>query len=110
MNRKGLVRLMALAILVVMGLTIAGCVTEPVFTNVRFPDDGGKYVILGRVSIDVNLWHKGGGFDALMAAAKEKYPKADDVVNIFIDRTGIPFYFPLKGKISGVAIDYVEVK
>lgn len=111
MRQKKLGTLMVLAILVLVGLAVSGCVTKPVFTNAYFPNDSSKYVILGRVSMDVNLLNTGGGFDALLAAAKVKYPKTDDVVNVFVDKTGSDFFqIYTKAKISGIAIDYVEVK
>ena len=68
----------------------------PLQSNVAFPQDGSKYSILGRVTL----------------AAKKTYPDADDVVNIFVDRKERTFLFWTTNSyvLSGVAIDYKEVK
>lgn len=80
-------------------LMLVGCATQmPVAACVDFPQDSAKYRILGRVTLE----------------AKRLYPECDDVVNIMVDATGTK---SLIGGITyknyvmtGIAIDYVEVK
>lgn len=94
---------------------LAACsTTRPVETTAQFPADGSKYVILGRVEYEGKTTSYGAGYAKLIEIAKQKYPKADDVVNIVMDakyKKGLFGGATLKYIImSGVAIDYVEVK
>lgn len=89
-------------------LVFVGCATQaPLSANVNFPQDGAKYRILGRVTLDAKTGKA--GYVKLLEKAKSTYPECDDVINIMIDATGS------KGKythylMTGIAIDYVEVK
>ncbi len=90
---------------------LAGCTTvAPLQSNVAFPQDGSKYTILGRVTLDAKAGKN--SYERLLAAAQKAYPDADDVVNIFVDRKVKRFFFMTTYHyvLSGVAIDYKEVK
>ena len=90
---------------------LAGCMTvAPLQSNVAFPQDGSKYSILGRVTLDAKIGKN--SYERLLEAAKKTYPDADDVVNIFVDRKVRTFLFwtTYSYVLSGVAIDYKEVK
>ncbi len=110
-NKKGIVsKLLGLLFVLVVVVSFTGCMTSrPIVNNASFPADGSKYVILGRVSVELDLAKSGGGYTSLIKEAKKLYPNADDVVNIVMDGKG-----KRNGKvlryvtISGVAIDYKE--
>lgn len=99
-----------LLVLSVVGLFLVSCSTVPVSTSARFPAEGSKYVILGRVSLETPS--NKSGYLKLLEAAKAQYPDCDDVVNVVVDGKIIPGLFRSRYKyiMSGVAIDYVEVK
>ncbi|UTC75961.1 hypothetical protein E4O03_04415 [Treponema sp. OMZ 792] len=111
MKQKKIVSMIGMLILLLISVVlVVGCSTvRPIETTAQFPADGSKYVILGRVEYKGKLSGSGGGYTKLLEVAKEMYPKADDVVNVVIDGRG------KKGNydyiiLSGIAIDYVEVK
>jgi hypothetical protein len=82
---------------------------KPIASNTTFPADGGKYKILGRVSIDKKTTKS--GYYYLLKEANKKYPETDDVVNIVIDEHRSYFlFFTQKAHyiMSGIAIDYLN--
>ncbi|MEL3908230.1 MAG: hypothetical protein P1P64_04355 [Treponemataceae bacterium] len=91
-------------------LLLASCSTAPVMADVNFPADGSKYVVLGRVTLEVPSSKS--GYVKLLEAAKAQYPNCDDVVNIVVDAKSYDGLLIKSYKyiMSGVAIDYVEVK
>ncbi|MEL3903003.1 MAG: hypothetical protein P1P60_09310 [Treponema phagedenis] len=100
-----------LALIMSMAVFTGCTTTQPIENHAQFPADGSKYVILGRVTVQVDLAKASGGYMKLLDAAKEMYPNADDVVNVVMDakakrKDKIFRYVTL----SGIAIDYVEVK
>ena len=103
-----------LGVLVSVVLVVSCSTVRPVYTSAQFPADGSKYVVLGRVQYEGRLDGAGGGYTKLLEIAKAKYPNADDVVNIMVDAKYKKslFHEPVLTYviISGVAIDYVEVK
>ena len=114
-KQKKFVSMIGMLILLVSVIFVAGCSTfRPVETTAQFPADGSKYVILGRVEYAGKLSSAGAGYTKLLEIAKAKYPNADDVVNIVMDAKykkgffgGVTMKYII---ISGVAIDYLEVK
>ena len=115
MKQKRLVSMTGMLILPISIILVAGCSTfRPVQTTAQFPADGSKYVILGRVEYAGKLSSSGAGYTKLLEVAKETYRNADDVVNIVMDAKykkdlfgGVSMDYII---ISGVAIDYLEVK
>jgi lipoprotein len=115
MKQKKIVSMIGMLILLISVIFVTGCSTvRPVGTTAQFPADGNKYVILGRVEYQGKLSSSGAGYTKLLEVAKEKYPNADDVVNIVMDAKytkglfgGATIDYII---ISGVAIDYLEVK
>jgi len=115
MKPRKVVSMIGMPILLVSIILIAGCsTTRPVQTTAQFPADGSKYVVLGRVEYAGKVSSSGAGYTKLLEVAKAKYPNADDVVNIVMDAK---YKKSLFGDvtmdyimISGVAIDYLEVK
>ena len=115
MKQKRFVSMIGILMLLVSVMLGAGCSTfRPVETTAQFPADGSKYVILGRVEYAGKLSSSGAGYTKLLEIAKAKYPNADDVVNIVMDAKykkglfgGVTMKYII---ISGVAIDYLEVK
>jgi hypothetical protein len=115
MKQRKLVSMIGMLILPVSIMLIAGCSTfRPVQTTAQFPADGSKYVVLGRVEYEGKVSSSGAGYTKLLEVAKETYPNADDVVNIVMDAKykkglfgGARMDYII---ISGVAIDYLEVK
>lgn len=90
---------------------LAGCMTKtPIQNRASFPPDGSKYVILGRVSVQIDMERKGGGYLSLVEEAQRLYPNADDVVNVVVDGKGKHNKPPRYLIMSGIAIDYLEVK
>lgn len=98
-------------LLAVFSFCLMSCSTlTPVASDAHYPADGSKYVILGRVTLEAETTAI--GYTKLLEKAKSLYPKADDVVNIVVD-VKVKTAFWLKSYkyiISGIAIDYVEVK
>ena len=93
-----------------MTIGLASCTTQAPFTDsTHFPADASTYTILGRVSIEGVS--QSNGYMKLLEAAKRKYPKCDDVVNIVVD-VHANFFQKLFGKanynLSGIAIDYKD--
>ncbi|MEL3911545.1 hypothetical protein [Treponema pedis] len=115
MKQKKSVSMIGMLILLISVILVSGCSTmRPVETTAQFPADGSKYVVLGRVDYAGKLSGTGAGYTKLLEIAKEKYPKADDVVNIVMDAKYKKGLFGSATMdyiiISGVAIDYLEVK
>ena len=115
MKQKRFVSLIGMLILLISVILVAGCsTTRPVQTTAQFPADGSKYAILGRVEYAGKVSSSGAGYTKLLEIAKEKYPNADDVVNIVMDAKYTKGLFGEVTMnyiiISGVAIDYLEVK
>ncbi len=93
-------------------LLVSCSTTAPIMADVAFPHDSSKYVILGRVTAEMKT--NKSGYVVLLEKAKEQFPNCDDVVNIVVDAK---IRYGLFGGVratsyvmSGVAIDYVEVK
>lgn len=115
MKQKKIVSMNGMLILLISVILVTGCSSmRPVGTTAQFPADGSKYVILGRVEYQGKLSSSGAGYTKLLEIAKAKYPNADDVVNIVMDAKykkglfgGATMDYLI---ISGVAIDYLEVK
>lgn len=81
----------------------------PVSDAGNFPGTSENYKVLGRVEVEASATKS--GYSALYAAAKEKYPDCDDVVNVKIDEklTTLFFIFRIpKYNMSGIAIDYTN--
>lgn len=98
------VKLITLALLV--GILTGCSTTGPIRSDVSFPT-GGEYTVLGRVTIETSSDYS--GYMKLLEAAKDQYPKTDDVVNIVVDRkvTWL-LLLPINYNIimSGIAISY----
>ena len=115
MKQRKIVSTIGMLILLISVMLVAGCsTTRPVQTTAQFPADGSKYVVLGRVEYAGKVSNSGAGYTKLLEIAKAKYPNADDVVNIVMDAKykkglfgGATMDYII---ISGVAIDYLEVK
>ena len=103
-----------LGVLVSVVLVVSCSTVRPVHASAQFPADGSKYVVLGRVQYKGRLDGAGAGYTKLLEVAKAKYPNADDVVNIVMDAKYTKGLFGGATMdyiiISGVAIDYLEVK
>jgi len=115
MKQKKIVSMIGMLILLISVILVTGCSSmRPVGTTAQFPADGSKYVILGRVEYQGKLSSSGAGYTKLLEVAKAKYPNADDVVNIVMDAKYTKGLFGGATMdyiiISGVAIDYLEVK
>lgn len=79
----------------VAGLFVGCASYAPVSSQLNFPADGNKYVILGRVTVT------DGGYTNLLKEAQKLYPGADDVVNVYIDQKNDDGLV-----LSGIAIRY----
>lgn len=115
MKQKKAVSIIGMLVLMIGVMLVAGCSTiRPVEERAQFPADGSKYVILGRVEYKGKLSSSGAGYTKLIEIAKEKYPNADDVVNIVMDAKYKKGAFGFEKLtyifMSGVAVDYLEVK
>ena len=115
MKQRKVVSMIGMLILLISVILVAGCsTTRPVQTTAQFPADGSKYVVLGRVEYAGKASSSGAGYTKLLEVAKEKYPNADDVVNIVVDAEYTKGLFGGETInyiiISGVAIDYLEAK
>jgi len=115
MKQRKVVSMIGMLILLVSVILVAGCsTTRPIQTTAQFPADGSKYVVLGRVEYAGKASSSGAGYTKLLEVAKEKYPNADDVVNIVVDAKYTKGLFGGETInyiiISGVAIDYLEAK
>ncbi len=114
-NKRFVSKLVGLLFVLVVLVSLSSCMTaRPVANNAAFPGDGSKYTILGRVTVKLDLAKSGGGYAELLEAAKKQYPNADDVVNVITDaqyKKGL-FSGPSMKYVtlSGIAIDYKEVK
>lgn len=82
------------AMVIAAGLVVGCASYAPVASQLNFPADGTKYVILGRVTV------KNGGYTNLIKEAQKIYPDADDVVNIYMDQKSGDTV------LSGIAIKY----
>lgn len=78
-----------------------GCMTSPQIAQPVFPV-GIRYEVLGRVTIGGGS--KQNGYVKLIQEAQKKYPEADDVVNILVDRTRDGKRYAL----TGIAIKYLK--
>lgn len=78
-----------------------GCMTSPQIAQPVFPV-GIRYEVLGRVTIGGGS--KQNGYVKLIQEAQKKYPEADDVVNILVDRTWDGKRYAL----TGIAIKYLK--
>lgn len=103
-----------LVVLLSVVLVVSCSTTQPVLTTAQFPADGSKYVVLGRVEYQGKTSGSGAGYTKLLEIARQKYPNADDVVNIVMDvkyrKVGLFGSTVQYIIISGVAIDYLDVK
>ncbi len=114
MKQKKIVSVAGFLVILASIFLLAACSTmRPVLTTAQFPADGSKYVVLGRVEYAGKVSSSGAGYTKLLEIAKQKYSNADDVVNIVMDAKykkglfGVTLEYII---ISGVAIDYLEVK
>ena len=114
MRQKKLFSMIGLCFVLISVVLSTSCSSmRPIQTTAQFPADGAKYVILGRVEYKGKLSGSGAGYTKLLEAAKTKYPNADDVVNIVVDAKCTTTLFGTKYHyviMSGIAIDYLEVK
>lgn len=106
-------KFLGVAMIMTTILMAIGCATQtPLTANANFPQDGAKYRILGRVTLEAKATKS--GYAKLVEEAKRLYPSCDDVVNIMIDAKGSKGLFggvTYKNYVmSGIAIDYVDVK
>ena len=112
--KQKMVQMIGLLVVLLSFVLVVSCSTmQPVLTTAQFPADGSKYVVLGRVEYKGKSSGSGAGYTKLLEIARQKYPNADDVVNIVMD---VKYKHGLFGSsvqyiiISGVAIDYLDVK
>jgi hypothetical protein len=86
-----------LAIVLVFGMTVIGCVTNPFFysNNTNY-----NFTILGEVTYTDRMGYKF-GYIHLLEAAKKKYPDCDYVIDVMVDKSTGGAYF-----MRGTAIKY----
>ncbi len=108
---KNLLIALSLTVVAVMLASCTSVYMVPISEHSSFPADGQKYEILGRVTVDTTM--EKSGYTRLLEAAKEKYPGADDVVNIVVDAkqketTHFFFFRTVRNTyvMSGIAISY----